>query len=736
MKIIKKYEVFLKYIMSAGICLTIDLLLFTIFNLLFKSYTDFSIIIATVLARIVSSLINYSLNKEHVFKYEKGRDIGSFFKYYLLVIVQMMVSSYSVYYLYKLIALNETIIKLFVDIVLFVINFFVQKLFIFKQRENKERGSIYLLIISILGAVSLVVNPYLTDNIIKFNYDNIMVSSSFITGLLYLYYNKHFNVIERKKSLVVVSIIFSLLLIFGYSFQEVDSSYLVLGNYQYIILSIIKLFGYYHLFNLSLNLFYVYLVNFKFKKVYTNKWILYFYDHPMKSSIVVLFFSYIIYLIAYYPGVVGYDPSYQIKEMMGLPNFYADSVLIVSTKTSLTAFNPVVHTLLIGSLFKVGLYFGSVNLGIFLYTLIQYIVMIIILSYSLKFLKDEGVPLGCLLVVLGIYAFVPVFPYYAICAFKDTYFALFFMLFVIEVYKAIKYQLNVKRALTMILVAFFLCLFRKNGSLTVFLTLCGLIIVIKNNRKFLLLVSVGFLSLYMGYNKVIELCEITQTSPREVLSIPIQQTAALVVNREEIISLDDRQIIGKIIDYDKIKENYNPELSDPVKNTYNKYATEDDLKKYFEVWFKYLLKEPKIYIEATINNMYGYFYPNDHIWYFYHKKYNVLNDVGYDYHYNGLSWLRMILYGYGEGFAYVPVIGLLVNIGSVTWAYIYLLAILLESKQKKYALMLLPAFTIVLACVLGPVNTYYRYVLPYAISLPLILSLLHINKKELFLMKK
>ena len=82
-------------------------------------------------------------------------------------------------------------------------------------------------------------------------------------------------------------------LIFGYSFHNVDSSYLVLGNYQYIILSIIKLFGYYHLFNLSLNLFYVYLVNFKFKKVYTNKWILYFYDHPMKSSIVVLFFSYI-----------------------------------------------------------------------------------------------------------------------------------------------------------------------------------------------------------------------------------------------------------------------------------------------------------------------------------------------------------------------------------------------------------------------------------------------------------
>jgi len=402
----------------------------------------------------------------------------------------------------------------------------------------------------------------------------------------------------------------------------------------------------------------------------------------------------------------------------------------------LTAFNPVVHTLLIGGLFKLGLYFGNVNLGIFFYTFIQFMVMILILSYSLKFLKDEGVPLGCLLIVLGIYAFVPVFPYYAICAFKDTYFALIFMLFVIEVYKVIKYQMDVRRVLIMILVAICLCLFRKNGSITILLTLCGLILVIKNNRKWLLFVLVGFFSLYIGYNKVIEFFEITQTSPREVLSVPLQQTAALVVNREEVISLEDRKIIGKIIDYDKIKENYNPELSDPIKNTYNKYATDEDLKEYFGVWFKYLFKEPIIYIEATINNIYGYFYPNDHIWYFYHKKYNVLNDVGYNYHYNGLSWLRMILYGYGEGFAYIPVIGLLVNIGTVTWGYIYLCALLFESKQKKFMLLLLPAATIVLACVLGPVNTYYRYVLPYAISLPLILCLLQVNKKELFLKEK
>jgi hypothetical protein len=73
-----------------------------------------------------------------------------------------------------------------------------------------------------------------------------------------------------------------------------------------------------------------------------------------------------------------------------------------------------------------------------------------------------------------------------------------------------------------------------------------------------------------------------------MFSVPFQQTAALVYHKEEVIEEEDKLIIGKILDYDGLKENYNPELSDPVKNTYNKYATDEDMKEYFGVWFKYI----------------------------------------------------------------------------------------------------------------------------------------------------
>ena len=54
-KLINKYYTFIKYVFSAGICLALDLLLFTIFNYLFKdSLGLLSITVATISARIIS----------------------------------------------------------------------------------------------------------------------------------------------------------------------------------------------------------------------------------------------------------------------------------------------------------------------------------------------------------------------------------------------------------------------------------------------------------------------------------------------------------------------------------------------------------------------------------------------------------------------------------------------------------------------------------------------------------
>lgn len=115
----------IKYIFSSGTSFLLDLILFTIFNYFIKN-----ILISTILARVLSSLYNYFMNSRLVFK---SYSRSSIYKYYLLVIIQMFVSAFLVNGLSSLfVEINDTIIKFFVDIVIFVVNYFIQKEVIFK----------------------------------------------------------------------------------------------------------------------------------------------------------------------------------------------------------------------------------------------------------------------------------------------------------------------------------------------------------------------------------------------------------------------------------------------------------------------------------------------------------------------------------------------------------------------------------------------------------------------------
>lgn len=114
-----------KYLFSSGSSFVIDLAIFTLLNYLLKN-----IFLATIIARIISSLYNYLLNSRIVFK---NYSRSSIFKYYILVVVQMFVSATSVSLLESVFSgINATIIKFFVDIIIFIINYFIQKEVVFK----------------------------------------------------------------------------------------------------------------------------------------------------------------------------------------------------------------------------------------------------------------------------------------------------------------------------------------------------------------------------------------------------------------------------------------------------------------------------------------------------------------------------------------------------------------------------------------------------------------------------
>jgi putative flippase GtrA len=131
---IRIYAVFGKYILSSLFSFVVDIGLFTLFSYLFKPVWATYIFVATVVARVLSSVCNYLLHKKWVFQSKGGGE--TFVKYVVLVVCQMVASGILVSFLYAKWPLSETLSKMVVDTALFVVSFFIQRGLVFAAKKK------------------------------------------------------------------------------------------------------------------------------------------------------------------------------------------------------------------------------------------------------------------------------------------------------------------------------------------------------------------------------------------------------------------------------------------------------------------------------------------------------------------------------------------------------------------------------------------------------------------------
>ncbi len=460
--------------------------------------------------------------------------------------------------------------------------------------------------------------------------------------------------------------------------------------------------------------------DFKFK----NKFLSLFDKHPFLFSLAIIIVLWLPYIISFYPIILSPDPSFQIMQYFKIPNKYMDYSIMLDRNVTITNHHPIIHTLLLGSLLKIGHTFFNDNFGLFLYSLVQILILSTTLSYSIYYMKKINVPCKYRFIVLLIYSLVPMFPFYAMSAVKDVIFSSLMILYNILIFDFIrnnKEKISLKKIIGTILLLVLICLFRNNGFYVILLSFPFLFFLIKKNKLPFILIYIFIISFNFTYNKVIlPYYKITPTSIREALSIPFQQTARYVSYNE--IGKEEYEIYDKILDMSDLKERYKENISDPVKNKYNKFTTSSDLKKYFKYWMLGFFKDPTCYIDATINNTYGYFYPFEVSWYIYYKYDTRIVQKGFNYHYNNLVSTRKLLSTYGIIYPFIPIIGLISSIGFNTWILIFMLFYFLYRKKYKYIVYLMPSFISLLVCIASPVNTYFRYAMPYIFSMPVLIS--------------
>ena len=121
------FKQFLTMLATSILSFGIDYLLFILFHI----FSGFSVAICYILARIISSLLNYTLNSKAVFK---AGNLNCFIRYYILAAFIMLIGSLGTQFLANITNMHVIFCKLIIDLFLFLVNYYIQKNYVFVKK--------------------------------------------------------------------------------------------------------------------------------------------------------------------------------------------------------------------------------------------------------------------------------------------------------------------------------------------------------------------------------------------------------------------------------------------------------------------------------------------------------------------------------------------------------------------------------------------------------------------------
>ena len=125
------YATISKFIISSVASFVVDILVFSLLSYFLFDKVPYYLIVSSYLARLLSSLFNYSVNKSTVFK-NRSKNASTLVKYSILCVSQITASAVVTQILFNLVHINATAIKIIVDFALFLVSFKIQGGWVFR----------------------------------------------------------------------------------------------------------------------------------------------------------------------------------------------------------------------------------------------------------------------------------------------------------------------------------------------------------------------------------------------------------------------------------------------------------------------------------------------------------------------------------------------------------------------------------------------------------------------------
>ena len=471
---------------------------------------------------------------------------------------------------------------------------------------------------------------------------------------------------------------------------------------------------------------------------------------PFRTAFLTLFVLYIPYVLISWPVTLMGDADAILTQ--GFPE--AGVILpvymrghLLSDEVFLNAHHPVAHTLLVHIFLRAGMALtGNANISISLYAVFQLICMLAVIAWTIR---EAAVCMGVtgsgLAGMLLFYSFLPVVRNYMFLLSKDVFYSAFLMLFLCSLIRVItdgrrstgaagKGRRFREACMTLLCSALGMLLFR-NEARYVLLLAALLAAAIHTGLRKKALVLAGFvLAAGLLYNNVmLPACHITGGSIREMLSVPVQQTARYMREYPGEVTAEQEKAIRAVLNYDDLAQLYDPDLSDPVKNSWNEDADREDLKNYMRAWLQMFRRRPGVYVQAFLNNYYLYLYPGSRPMELYRysgseKLFELVNGylapAGIRFSYpEALTQIRYRTDTLRKTVSECPPANLLMNTAVYVWGVLFLLFYALRRRRREAMVLLAVPFVMLLVLAAGPCNgNYSRYIYPIVMSMPVLIS--------------
>lgn len=498
------------------------------------------------------------------------------------------------------------------------------------------------------------------------------------------------------------------------------------GNYIHIVdtfskqtkLSIVLLIGYFCIYLAIIHYIYIALNKLKEKnekETKKSKILNYIFDKRTFIMIcVILLILWLPHIIIQFPASVEWDSDAEIAKFMEVSGEIFSSHY------------PPVHIWLLGIIITTSeKLFQNTNPGFFLLTMINVIIGAMAFANTFVTMKKLKTPYVVRTILLLMYAILPVFIGNIIPIVKDNLYGLAMLLLVTALIEYVideeNFWKNLRTVLTFILSAVLLILTRNNGIHVVVITLAIMLIKIciekkMTIKKFALIIIPIFIGVML-----IQIVTVTYNvlpgEEREKYPFFLQQSGRYIKYYKDEISEEEKQILNKTLDFDKVGELYNPTLADPVKDTFRGISLD-----YFKVYIQEFFKHPMVYVEATANLVYPIFVP-DIVW-------GVNTNFASTFWGNkmeetqieGLKAARENLGICYKSIAKLPVINMLSSSATYVCMLFVILVFLINDKRYKEIFVFIPLLLTILVLIISPVACA-RYCYPITFSVPTLVAM-------------